>query len=70
MPYPVLTNVALNSNVAPVASCASRLCRLENPIPTNILILTMAIDREGEDGIQQVIFYDSGVGTQGAVDKV
>lgn len=30
----------------------------------------MAIEREDDDGVQQVIFYDSGVGTQGAVDKV
>lgn len=30
----------------------------------------MAIEREDADGIQQVIFYDSGVGTEGAVDKV
>lgn len=30
----------------------------------------MAIQQEDEDGVQQVIFYDSGVGTQGAVDKV
>lgn len=43
---------------------------LENPIPTNILKLTMAIEREDDDGIQQVIFYDSGVGTQGALDKI
>lgn len=43
---------------------------LENKIPTNILKLTMAIEREDENGVQQVIFYDSGVGTQGAIDKV
>lgn len=43
---------------------------LENKVPTNILKLTLAIEREDEDGVQQVIFYDSGVGTQGAVDKV
>lgn len=30
----------------------------------------MAIEREDENGVQQVIFYDSGVGTEGAVDKV
>lgn len=30
----------------------------------------MAIEQESEDGIQQVVYYDSGVGTQGAVDKV
>lgn len=30
----------------------------------------MAIEREDEEGIQQVVFYDSGVGTQGAVDKI
>lgn len=30
----------------------------------------MAIEREDADGTQQVIFYDSGVGTQGAVDKI
>lgn len=30
----------------------------------------MAIDQEDKDGMQQVVYYDSGVGTQGAVDKV
>lgn len=42
----------------------------ENKTPTNILQLTMAIEQEDEDGMQQVVYYDSGVGTQGAVDKV
>lgn len=44
-------------------------CRLENKEPTNILKLTKAIKREDDEGVQQVIFYDSGVGTQGTVDK-
>eukprot|EP00177_Eucheuma_denticulatum_P006594 GFKZ01012001.1.p1 GENE.GFKZ01012001.1~~GFKZ01012001.1.p1 ORF type:complete len:359 (-),score=59.19 GFKZ01012001.1:260-1336(-) len=42
----------------------------ENVVPTNILKLTMAIDQEDANGMQQVVYYDSGVGTQGAVDKI
>lgn len=44
--------------------------RPENVVPTNILKLTVAIEQEDEDGMQQIVYYDSGVGTQGAVDKV
>lgn len=30
----------------------------------------MAIEQEDLDGMQQVVYYDSGVGTQGAIDKI
>lgn len=39
-------------------------------MPTNILKLAIAIQQEDADGMQQVIYYDPGVGTQGAVDKI
>lgn len=55
---------------SPSHSLSRQLCSPENPIPTNILKLTMAIEQEDTEGMQQVIFYDSGVGTQGAVDKI
>lgn len=42
----------------------------ENRVPTNILKLTMALRHESDDFVQQVLFYDSGVGTAGALDAV
>lgn len=30
----------------------------------------MAIEQEDPDGMQQIVYYDSGVGTQGSVDKI
>lgn len=44
--------------------------RPENKIPTNILKLTKAVKLESEDRTQQVIFYDAGIGTEGAIQKV
>jgi Uncharacterized alpha/beta hydrolase domain (DUF2235) len=31
--------------------------------------VTMAIDHEDKDGIQQVLMYDAGIGTGNAIDK-
>lgn len=42
----------------------------ENRIPTNILKLTMALRHECDDFVQQVLFYDSGVGTAGGLDAL
>lgn len=38
--------------------------------PTNILKLARCIASESDDGVQQVLYYDSGVGTGGAVDSI
>lgn len=38
--------------------------------PTNILKLAKCVASESDDGIQQVLYYDSGVGTGGAVDAM
>lgn len=38
--------------------------------PTNILKLATSVASESDDGVQQVLYYDSGVGTGGAVDQV
>lgn len=44
---------------------------MENPLPTNILKLAMAIHAEDAAGVQQVVFYDPGVGTDnGLVHKL
>jgi uncharacterized protein (DUF2235 family) len=37
---------------------------------TNILKLAIAIEHESDDLTQQVLYYDSGVGTAGPIDKV
>lgn len=46
--------------------------RLENKTPTNILRLALGILREDDDGVQQVICYDSGIGTEknDEIDKI
>jgi len=43
---------------------------LDSECPTNILKLAIAIEQESSDGTQQVMYYDPGVGTSGAVDKI
>lgn len=40
---------------------------MENPVPTNILKLSVAIDAEDSAGIQQLVFYDAGIGTDNGV---
>jgi uncharacterized protein (DUF2235 family) len=43
----------------------------ELPNPSNVTRLSRAIKPESEDGIQQVVYYHYGVGTQGGVlDRV
>lgn len=37
---------------------------------TNIVRLAGAIDRAGDDGVQQIVFYDTGLGTESGVDGV
>lgn len=42
----------------------------ENDVPTNILRLSEAISKEDDNGVQQVIMYDAGVGTSGRFDTL
>lgn len=44
--------------------------REENKVPTNILKLALAIEREDSNGVQQVAMYDAGVGTSGGIDRL
>ena len=38
--------------------------------PTNVTKLARAVLPRGEDGVDQVVFYDEGLGTSGGIDKV
>jgi uncharacterized protein (DUF2235 family) len=42
---------------------------LETEIPTNVRYLTMAIEHEDAEGVQQVLMYDAGIGTANAIDR-
>jgi uncharacterized protein (DUF2235 family) len=42
---------------------------LETKVPTNVRYMTMAIDHEDDEGMQQVLMYDAGIGTANAIDR-
>jgi uncharacterized protein (DUF2235 family) len=42
---------------------------LKSDYPTNVVKLLQAIQSQGEDGVEQIVFYDEGIGTQGLWDK-
>lgn len=46
-----------------------KLNRPETERPSNIVQLAKAVDAEDIDGVQQIVFYDKGLGTSGLLDK-
>jgi len=42
----------------------------ESPRPTNVVLLAQALAPAGEDGVEQRLFYDPGVGTGAVLDRL
>ncbi|MCK5749597.1 MAG: DUF2235 domain-containing protein, partial [Oricola sp.] len=52
-----------------VICCDGTWNRLDAPYPTNVVKFAESVAPRGADGAEQIVFYDEGVGTGGAVAR-
>lgn len=52
-----------------IVCCDGTWQHLGSPYPTNVVKIAQAIKRRAKDGVQQILFYDEGIGTESFVKK-